>query len=108
MSLEATLDASVDGTVEFEFSVRNAGDSPVELQFRSGQVADVAVVDDGEEVWRWSDGRMFTQALHSQTLDPGESDSYEFTWEDPQPGTYTATATLEAEQNAEATTTVTV
>ena len=108
MSLEATLDAGVDGAVKFEFSVRNTGDSPVELQFRSGKVADVAVFDDGEEVWRWSDGRMFTQALHSQTLDPGESDSHQFTWNDPEPGTYTAEGTLAAEQDAKATTSVTV
>ena len=108
MSLEATLDASVDGAVEFEFTVNNTGDGPVELQFRSGKVADVAVLDDGEEVWRWSAGRMFTQALQSRTLAPGESVSHQFTWDDPQSGTYTARGTLEADKDARATTTVTV
>jgi len=108
MSLEATLDASVDGTVAFTFSVTNTGDAPVDLQFRSGQVADVAVFDDGEEVWRWSDGRMFTQALQSKTLDPGESMRQQFSWEEPQPGTYTATGTLATDRDVEATTTLTV
>ena len=108
MSLEATLDASVDGAVEFEFRVRNTGDEPVELQFRSSKAADIAVLDDGEEVWRWSAGRMFTQALQSRTLAPGESASHQFTWDDPQSGTYTARGTLEADKDAQATTTVTV
>lgn len=108
MTLEATLDATLDGDVEFRFSVVNAGDSPVELQFRSGKVADIAVFEGGEEVWRWSEGRLFTQALQSWTLAPGESTDQRFTWENPPPGTYTARATLEADRDAEATTSMTV
>ena len=108
MALEATLEATVDGEVKFRFTVLNAGDSQAELQFQSGKVADVAVFDGGEEIWRWSDGRMFTQALQSWTLGPGESTDQQFTWEDPPSGTYTARATLEAGRNIEATTSVTV
>lgn len=108
MSLESTLDATVDDAVEFQFRVRNTGDSPVDLQFRSGKVADVTVSDGDEEVWRWSDDRMFTQALQSRTLAPGETLEQAFTWDDPQPGRYTATGTLAAQQDAEATTTLSV
>jgi hypothetical protein len=106
MTLESTLDATVDGDVEFQFRVVNAGRSPIELQFRSGKTADVAAFEDGEEVWRWSTGRLFTQALQSWTLAPGESNEQRFTWTDPQPGTYTARATLEGDRSAEATTTL--
>jgi len=108
MSLDSTLEATTDGDVTFQFSVRNAGDSPVELSFRSGKVADIAVFDGGEEVWRWSNGMMFTQALQSRTLGPGESIDQSFDWAAPASGTYTARATLAADADAEATTTLTV
>jgi len=106
MTLDPTLDVSVGDDVEFQFRVVNAGGSPIELRFRSGKTADVAVFEDGEEVWRWSTGRMFTQALQSRTLGPGEESEQRFTWTDPQPGTYTARATLEADRTVEATTTL--
>ncbi|WP_101296721.1 BsuPI-related putative proteinase inhibitor [Halegenticoccus soli] len=86
-----------DDRVEFALAVENAGDEPVTLSFRDGQRADFAVYEDGVEVWRWSEGRMFTMALGSETLDPGERVSYGGTWEEPSPGTYTALGTLAAD-----------
>lgn len=128
MTLEATLDATVaDAGVEFEFAVENAGDESVDLNFRSGRKADVAVYDasdpeglprralskddpgaetrsgtphddeEPESVWRWSDGRMFTQALESRTLDAGETATYTFTWDGPESGEYVGVATLDAD-----------
>jgi hypothetical protein len=110
MSLHGTLDATVDGDVTFRFEVTNEGSSPAELNFRSGRQADVAVtdVDSGDEVWRWSAGRMFTQALTSEQLAPGETLVQTYTWSDPPAGTYEAEATLAARQDAPATVTVTV
>lgn len=97
MPLEADLDPTVTAdTVEFVFTVENTGTDPVDLDFRSGQAADVTVVRDDDEAWRWSDGRLFTQALRSETVAPGDSRVYEMTWETPEPGTYEAVATLEA------------
>ena len=97
MSLEGRLDVTVrDRAVEFSFVVTNASTEPVELSFRSGFVADIAAFADGSEVWRWSDGRMFTQALGTETLEPGESFVHAATWDDPRPGEYTAVATLQA------------
>jgi hypothetical protein len=104
MGLDATLETAVDGTVEFQFRVRNAGNAPVELTFPSGKVADVVVFEDDREGWRWSDGRMFTQALSSRTLAPEETLTEQFTWSDPSPGEYTARATLSAERDVTATT----
>jgi len=97
VSLEPTLDVAVDpAAVEFALAVANAGTDPVELTFRSGRVADFAVSADGEPVWRWSDGRAFTQAIRTETLDPGESVTGSGRWEDPAPGEYAVAATLAA------------
>lgn len=97
MTLEGTLavDVTPDG-VEFEFTIANAGTTPVEVTLRSGAVSDVVVFEDDAEVWRWSDGRMVTQALRTVALAPGETFTHVATWEDPPTGAYTAEATLEA------------
>ena len=108
MALEGTLSVDVSGDVTFEYEVTNAGTSPVELTFRSGKRADVVVRDGDEEVWRWSDGRMFTQAIQEYSMDPNEVIIQEFTWKEPASGTYEATARLAADQTATATVSFTV
>jgi len=108
MTLEATLDVTVDDVVVFQFRVRNVGDGPIELQFRSGQIADVAVFENEQEVWRWSDSRMFTQTMQSRTLAPGDAIDEQFTWDSPRPGAYTAVGTLAADWDAESTTRLTI
>lgn len=96
MSLDAGLDVTATpDSVEFAFTVENATPETVDLEFRSGLVADFAVFDDGEEVWRFSDGKMFTQALQSETLAPGETFTYPAKWEEPVPGEYEVIATLQ-------------
>ncbi|MFB6229306.1 MAG: BsuPI-related putative proteinase inhibitor [Halobacteriales archaeon] len=112
MTLDARLDVRVEDAVTFALTVTNATTQHVELTFYDGQTADVIVHEDGVEddhgagasdgelrdiVWRWSDGRMFTQAIRTSTLAPGEQAREEMIWEDPIPGTYTAVATLKAD-----------
>lgn len=93
--LEARLRAEGSGgVVSFEFTVSNADDQPADLRFRDACRADVTVLTDGEEVWRWSDGRMFAQAVEEARLNPGESAAFEFEWPDPEPGTYRAVGEL--------------
>lgn len=97
MALDGSLAVSrSDDAVAFTFVVTNAGDEPVELRFRNGLAADFVVLDGETAVWRWSDGRLFTQALWSEPLAPDGSVTYEATWSDPVPGTFDAVATLEA------------
>lgn len=86
-----------DDDVRFALLVENEGDEPATLSFRSGKRADFAVRDGNEEMWRWSAGRMFTQALGSVTVDPGETLPFEGTWEEPEPGEYTAVGELAAD-----------
>jgi hypothetical protein len=70
-------------------SITNAGGEAVTLDFNSGQRFDVSVSDvDGQEVWSWSEGRSFIQALGSETLAPGATLSYEAGWPGPAPGNY--------------------
>ncbi len=96
MKLEARLDVNLESeAIEFVFSVTNTGEAPVELTFRSGQAAEFAVCEHDQLVWRWSEGRMFTQALWKETLEVGGSMDIEGTWDAPDPGTYEAKATLE-------------
>lgn len=97
MALVGTLDVSASAdSVTFSFTVRNDGDDPVELSFSDAQTHDVVVLDDGTEVWRWSQGRMFAQMLQSETLGPDDAVTYDVEWSDPASGDYEAVATLAA------------
>ena len=97
MSLEGSLDVTVGNGVEFEFAVHNGGDDPVEMRFADAQTFDVVVErDDGEEVWRFSEGMMFAQMLQEETLSPGETETFEAVWDEPDPGEYHARGTLTA------------
>ena len=96
--LASSLDVAVarNRDVRFALHVTNRADKSVELMFPSGQTHEFAVQDSvGREVWRWSEGRMFTQALQSKLLAGEETTTYAESW---QPGTrrgrYTVIATL--------------
>ncbi|WP_435349078.1 BsuPI-related putative proteinase inhibitor [Haloarchaeobius sp. HRN-SO-5] len=98
MSLSGHLDVDEsDDEIAFAFTVTNDGTEPVDLQFSDAQTHDVVVVSDGDtEIWRYGEGRMFAQMLQSESLEPGASTTYRCRWTDPEPGSYTATAFLEA------------
>jgi len=103
--LDAAL-ATADGDegVDLALTVTNGGDDPVTLRFRTGQRADFAAYEgvdaepgDDDPVWRHGEGRMFTQALGTETLGPGESATYEGTWPDPPAGEFRVVGSLTAE-----------
>lgn len=81
-------------TVTFVLQVTNVEEHPVVLDFASGQEYDFAVLRDGRELWRWSAGRMFTQAVHADTLAPGETRTYRAGWV---PGTVQGDLTVRGE-----------
>ncbi|HEX8244027.1 MAG TPA: BsuPI-related putative proteinase inhibitor [Longimicrobium sp.] len=78
LQIQATADS-----VAFTLAVTNATRQPLTLEFRSGQSYDFAVADGGREVWRWSAGLMFTQALRSETLAAGETRTWRESWRPP-------------------------
>ena len=95
-ALATTLELSVTQAVELRLHVTNGTGKRVELTFPSGQTHDFYVLDSsGREVWRWSTGRMFTQAVQKSLVDVGETLSFTDRWEGPLAGgNYTAVAVL--------------
>ncbi len=59
-------------TVWWAFDVQNTGSEPVILTFSSGQRADIVLSQDGEEKYRWSAGKAFTEAIETFTGAPGQ------------------------------------
>ena len=69
---------AADEPIVMTLRFTNTSDHEITLQFSSGQRYDFTIQDDsGVVVWRWSDGRAFTMALGTESLDPGESLRYE-------------------------------
>jgi LPXTG-motif cell wall-anchored protein len=66
--------------VNLTLSVTNNGSQPADLLFNNGQEIDYFAMQNGQEVWRWSIGKFFTQNVHTVTLAPGETKTYEDQW----------------------------
>jgi hypothetical protein len=93
--LAPTLDVTVDDDVHFAFAVTNAGKKKLELTFADGRTHEFVVLDSlGREVWRWSEGRIFTQSMQNRVLRSSDLLRYEDVWDAPAPGRYVAVATL--------------
>jgi hypothetical protein len=67
-------------SVLFRLQVTNPTAGPVRLTFPSGMTHDFAVTDRGREVWRWSAGRHFPQALVQLTVAAGDTRTYTEVW----------------------------
>ena len=92
---EPRLAVSVSDEVRLTLEVPNPGEEAVDVEFPDGQTHDFAVEDAaGRVVWRWSEGRLFTQGIQTKVLRAGEWLTYEATWEPAAPGRYTVVATL--------------
>ena len=72
--VKAYLDAAfAEDSVRVEYRVVNAGPDALRLMYRSGQQYDLVLDGPDGEVWRWSEGRGFTDALWEQEFAPGDS-----------------------------------
>ena len=87
------------GSLKFALRVKNNTTKMVEIQFPDGQTHDFVVSDStGKEIWRWSEGRMFTQAMKSKTLKGKDDTVFEESWEvNGHHGAFTAVAILKSE-----------
>jgi hypothetical protein len=95
----SALDVRVDDAVHFALRVINEGDRKIELNFTNGMTHDFAVLNErGQQVWRWSDGRLFTSAYQNKVLRSDDTLSFNESWKPLAPGRYTAIARL-ASQN---------
>jgi hypothetical protein len=92
---------AVGAPVLLTMSISNPARPTITLQFSSGQHYDFEVRRGRQVVWRWSAGRMFTQAVTNLTIGPGERRVYSETWNQRDnngqpvpPGTYGAIGIL--------------
>jgi len=100
VKLASKLDVAIAAReVRLALVVTNVGNKHAELNFPSGQSYDFIVVDStGREVWRWAEGRMFTQSVQNHQLGAHDAMRVSETWSpakaNAKPGRYTAIATL--------------
>ncbi|MBI2169326.1 MAG: hypothetical protein HYU28_07485 [Actinobacteria bacterium] len=86
----------------FRLSVANISDGRIALKSSSGQQAELTLLRGEDEVYRWSRGRAFTQAITLLPIDAGSTE--EILLDEPaldvEPGSYRLVATLVAEPAA--------
>ncbi len=82
------------------FDLTNLTDTDTTLTFTDGQRIEVTLSDDSGEVYRWSDGMFFTQAIETVDLPAGERIPYVLRSDpvDLPPGQYTAKAWITADE----------
>lgn len=84
--------------MNFEIELVNNQDKLREVRFASGRTHEFVVLDDqNREVWRWSEGRLFTQALQTTQLQKGEAVRYSARWDTAAPGHYRVVASLNSD-----------
>ncbi|MBI2843753.1 MAG: hypothetical protein HYX78_10170 [Armatimonadetes bacterium] len=88
-------------SVKLTFTIENRTGQKMTLRFPSGQLYDIWIKKNGAEIWRWSYGKAFTQAITSRALDPGEKMTFTEAWrqvtntgDQVPPGAYTIFAQL--------------
>ena len=83
------------GPTTWTVTITNTAAEAVRIVFPTGQRGEVTLSRDGEEVYRWSASRAFTQALGEEVLEPGGKATY--TLDEPsfdvEPGIYQLAAT---------------
>jgi hypothetical protein len=84
--------------LRFTLNVKNNTTKMLEIRFPDGQTHDFFVKDfTGKVIWRWSEGRMFTSAMKSETLKGKGETAFEESWDiGGQHGSFTAVAILKS------------
>jgi intracellular proteinase inhibitor BsuPI len=68
--------------VDLSLAIRNTGTAPITWSFATAQRFDVILYDDDcREIWRWSHGRVFAQAVGRLTIAPGAIVTYRIRWD---------------------------
>jgi len=63
--------------VTWTLELRNTGNAPATLAFSSAQKGDVVLYQNGQERYRWSDGKSFTQDLSDTVVASGQAQPFE-------------------------------
>jgi hypothetical protein len=82
-SLETSVNYEIeDGKVILNFELINHYTKTKKLRFSSGQQFEIVITDEnGEEVYRYSDGKFFTLALVYKDIKPGQSIKWQDIWD---------------------------
>ena len=99
--LGSALEVRAGGEIDLALRVTNNSKRTLELLFPDGFTHDFFVLDsEGHEVWRWSEGRMFTSALQTRLLRSTGSVTYHIKTKRQLPeGEYTAVAVLRSDNH---------
>lgn len=85
--------------VALSINVQNNTGREETLTFPSGKLYDFWITDaDDEELWRWSEGRFFTQAVENVQVPGGSGESFSETWRADTSGELTVHAELLAQR----------
>lgn len=87
----------VGKTVRFALRVTNIAGREAELSFPTSKEYDFWVTRGRDEIWRWSDDRLFTQAIEHTKIDPQGSLTLSEPWVASPAGTYTVHGELQAD-----------
>ena len=89
---------SPDQPISMKLCLSNYTGKEIVLGFRNAQRYDFVIENDtGDELWRWSNGKMFAQMLGEETVGPGQELIYTERCESHlDPGTYKLSAFLKA------------
>jgi len=78
--LEDDTTIQVDDALDIQVSIVNTLEDTVTINFMTSQKLDVSLIDEnGDSVYRWSQGRRFAQIVNSLELTSGEVWSHEVT-----------------------------
>ncbi|MGM0874586.1 MAG: BsuPI-related putative proteinase inhibitor [Bacillota bacterium] len=98
--LELLFDVSVmNNQAEFIITLKNNSNEIKKLEFPSSQKYEIIVTDENkQEVYRYSEGKMFTQAIEYVLIKPDESMQWKELWEykkdQVKPGDYEANVSI--------------
>jgi hypothetical protein len=67
--------------VDMTLTVENIACRDLNLTFPTAQRYDFIIRKGKQVVWQWSEGMMFAQVIGRETLEEGESISYDVTWD---------------------------
>jgi len=94
MGVDCSVTAERGASLSITVTVENTGSEPVELTFPDGQTVEVVARADGEERFRYGEGMVFTQAVRTEVLSPGERVVETVEWDDPDTDADTVAAWL--------------
>jgi len=96
VGVAASLNVAPDAEgVRIALRVVNLEKRGLEIDFPDGRTREFVVYDaQGQEVWRWSRGRLFTQTVQNTFIAAGDTAVFAEHWKGAAPGQYTAVALL--------------